>query len=191
MSTMVSPMLHSSISHPHSPLNLSPAGSPSLRPTNPGRSHTYSPSPSGTITPLGPFPNPLPSSLGQGRSYARQPTQRPYQSALVARASVGGAGGRAVRAVQGDSLRFADLVIGIVESRGVDARKGGLRLDVEGKQEGEGSRGTNIRASKSLAGSLAGSYEMERAELIVDVPVWSPGCFQGMSCGFPNLCKSS
>jgi len=32
-----------------------------------------------------------------------------------------------------------------------------------------------------LGGSLSGSLEKDRAELIVDVPVWSPGCFQGMS----------
>jgi hypothetical protein len=30
-------------------------------------------------------------------------------------------------------------------------------------------------------GSLAGSWEKERAELIVDVPVWSPGCYRSTS----------
>ena len=34
---------------------------------------------------------------------------------------------------------------------------------------------------RSMGGSLAGSWEKEMAELIVDIPVWSPGCFQGES----------
>lgn len=33
--------------------------------------------------------------------------------------------------------------------------------------------------ARSAGGSLGGSWETERAELIVDIPVWSPGCFQG------------
>ncbi|KAI9637268.1 uncharacterized protein MKK02DRAFT_32153 [Dioszegia hungarica] len=177
--------------HAHSP-HISPAGSPLLRPSNPPSSlsksqpqpHKPSPAQSGSSTPLGPFPNLLPS-LGSGsgasslpsssRSYerARQPTQRPYQSALVSRAAAGG--GRAIRAVEGDSKEFAGLVAGIVQDRGVELRMGGLGLGLDT----DGGKG--LKSSRSCAGSVAGSWEIERAELIVDVPVWSPGCFQDLS----------
>lgn len=73
--------------------------------------------------------------------------------------------------MKGDSLEFAALVAGIVQDRGVELKMGGLGLDVDGSQQQKGDG----RVSKSVAGS----WEIERAELIVDVPVWSPGCFQG------------
>jgi hypothetical protein len=64
-------------------------------------------------------------------------------------------------------LAFAKLVAGIVQDRGMELRMGGLGLET-GKSEGSGK-----------SRSPVGSFEIERAELIVDVPVWSPGCFQG------------
>lgn len=63
-------------------------------------------------------------------------------------------------------MAFAKLVAGIVQDRGMELRMGGLGLDT-----GKSGKST----------SPIGSFEIERAELIVDVPVWSPGCFQGMS----------
>lgn len=32
---------------------------------------------------------------------------------------------------------------------------------------------------------MAGSWEQDRVELIVDVPVWTPGCFQGECFSYP------
>ena len=54
----------------------------------------------------------------------------------------------------------------MVEDRSRRGRKGD-DLQMDGIEETKGG------------GSLSGSWEKERAELIVDVPVWSPGCFQG------------
>lgn len=62
-------------------------------------------------------------------------------------------------------------------------RMGPARLSYDqkaqlGQVEHVEERGRQVR---SLGGSLAGSYENEKAELIVDIPVWSPGSFQGKS----------
>ena len=69
-----------------------------------------------------------------------------------------------VKDVKGDTKEFADKLVHLVESR----RKGG-------------------KVEKGGVRSVAGSWEVERVELIVDIPVWSPGCFQGMSPLSPLL----
>jgi len=72
-----------------------------------------------------------------------------------------------VKEVTGDTKEFGNLVNRMVEKRARKARAGEVVLGEDG------------RKVKSLGGSLAGSWEKEKAELIVDIPVWSPGCFQG------------
>lgn len=77
-----------------------------------------------------------------------------------------------MQTVEGDTKVFTERVVAIIENRARRARTG-RALGHEGRFEVEARRG------KSMGGSLSGSWENERAELIVDIPVWSPGCFQG------------
>jgi hypothetical protein len=63
-----------------------------------------------------------------------------------------------VKDVKGDTKEFAEKLVHLVEER-----RRGVRV-------GNGGGG---------ARSVVGSWEVERVELIVDIPVWSPGCFQG------------
>lgn len=183
-----SPMLHhhtpSNPPHSLSPLNLSPVASPSLRPIAISGMMPKGASGSGTATPLGALPAPamstsLPYGGGSGsatRSYARQPERRPYQSNLVSRATT--AQQRFAKPVEGDTKLFGEMVAELVNVRHRKARQGAL---VEEEEEAGSKAGTPVRKGKSLGGSLAGSWEDERAELIVDVPVWSPGCFTDLS----------
>jgi len=85
--------------------------------------------------------------------------------------------------VKGDTKEFADLMVHLVEQR-VKGRHAGEILFKEGEGVREGGRGM-----KDGVKSVVGSWEVERVELIVDIPVWSPGCFQG-ECYF-RLSKSS
>jgi hypothetical protein len=115
-------------------------------------------------------------SSSQARSYARAPTARPY-------GSFSPRGGKPLKAVDGDTKQFAELVAAKVEDRSRRMRMGSARLSYDqkaqlGQVEHVEERGRQVR---SLGGSLAGSYENEKAELIVDIPVWSPGSFQGKS----------
>lgn len=152
-----SPLLHAhSRSIPHISLSASPNGSPTMHPLVSKMARSSS----GTITPLNLSSAP---PATQPRSFARAPPVRPYQSASCARA------GRVVRDVEGDTKEFGDLVVGMVEKRSRNARGGGQVVNEEG------------RKVRSMGGSLAGSWEKEMAELIVDIPVWSPGCFQDLS----------
>lgn len=106
---------------------------------------------------------PAPAALSP-RSYARAPPQRPY--AMQTRLS------QKREPIDGDTKAFAERVVAIIEARARRARTGAwFNL-------GEVDESRKIR---SLGGSLSGSWEMERAEFIVDIPVWSPGCFQGES----------
>ncbi|KAK4687956.1 hypothetical protein P7C73_g2158, partial [Tremellales sp. Uapishka_1] len=89
------------------------------------------------------------------RSFARPPQARPYQSPLCSRASVD----QSVIAPEGDVKRFAEMIAGVVEGR-------------VGSGLGSVTEGVGARSS---------SWEKEKAELIVDIPVWSPGCFQDLS----------
>jgi len=65
--------------------------------------------------------------------------------------------------VVGDTKEFGDMVVHLVEERVRRLRSG---------DTGSGKGGVK---------SAAGSWEVERVELIVDIPVWSPGCFQDLS----------
>ena len=86
---------------------------------------------------------------------------------------------------KGDTKRFGDLVASMVEERTRRGRRGQTPDNNNEDDENESQNGVGDgRVVKSVGGSLAGSWEKERAELIVDVPVWSPGCFQGMSLSF-------
>lgn len=115
-----------------------------------------------------PTPPPLASSqstpLGVSpslspRSYARAPTQRPYSySPLMSRGTK-----QSAKELEGDPKMFAELVAGVVVSRDKKAKAS------------NGNR------------SLPGSWDQERAELLVDVPVWSPGCFQGTQQPYHTL----
>jgi hypothetical protein len=107
---------------------------------------------------------PAPSSPASSspRSYARGPQPRPY--ALQTRLQ------QKREPIDGDTKAFADRVVAIIEARARRARTGAL-FNV-----GEVDENRKIR---SLGSSLSGSWELERAEFIVDIPVWSPGCFQG------------
>lgn len=72
-----------------------------------------------------------------------------------------------------ETKRFADLVAHDVQRRSQISR-----------HAANGNAHTHAQAERrghSLPGSLAGSWEKERAELIVDIPVWSPGCFSDLS----------
>ncbi|EIW67358.1 hypothetical protein M231_02500 [Tremella mesenterica] len=86
------------------------------------------------------------------RSYARAPTIRPYASPLCMRGC-----NKASAQLCGDAKKFAHLVVEQIQFAGKSG-KGEMRV-----------------------GSLGTSWEKERVELIVDVPVWSPGCFQDLS----------
>jgi hypothetical protein len=81
------------------------------------------------------------------------------------------------REPEGDTKEFGELVAHMVEERTRRSRKGTVEEAVQQQEEGRGA--------KSVGGSLSSSLEKDRAELIVDVPVWSPGCFQGMSLLYP------
>lgn len=135
----------------------SPTASPSLLPAS-----MSVPSPSRSPLPI--FP-----ASASPRTYARAPPARPY--ALSPRNSQ-----RALD-VDGDTKAFADSVVGIIEDRARKIRSGGFAQDSDVEDEGR----QQARKGRSLGGSIAGSWEIERAEFIVDVPVWSPGCFQGKS----------
>ncbi|RSH88603.1 hypothetical protein EHS25_002830 [Saitozyma podzolica] len=182
-------------------MSISPNSSPAMRPISAMHLKTASAPGSGSVTPLHLAQLPsggattLPTSCvaaavaasagvaggsgtgpgsglscpgGASRSYARAPTQRPYQSPLVARGAT--LLGNALRDVDGDTKKFGDLVANLVERRALLTRGGDALAHVD---ERIGAR--------SAGGSLGGSWETERAELIVDIPVWSPGCFQDLS----------
>ena len=74
-----------------------------------------------------------------------------------------------------ETKRFADLVAHNVQRRSQQLRHAGhAHAHSHAHAHAE-------RRGHSLPGSLAGSWEKERAELIVDIPVWSPGCFSDLS----------
>lgn len=152
-----SPMMHTS---------TPPTGnSPSLRAAGGSK---------GTMTPMS-LPASSPATAYQQpssspRSYARAPPVRPYGSPLLGRSKVN------AKEPQGDTKAFGELVAHMVEERTRMSRRGTVEEAVQQQEE--------ARGAKSVGGSLSGSLEKDRAELIVDVPVWSPGCFQGTSLSF-------
>ncbi|WVQ74780.1 hypothetical protein IAR50_004386 [Cryptococcus sp. DSM 104548] len=105
------------------------------------------------------------------RSYVRGPQARPYGPSSLKK-----------KALDGDSKRFAELVASSVAARST-AREKGLIEMVENVSLEEHAEARKIeqRRQQGRMQSLGGSWENERAELIVDYPVWSPGCFQDLS----------
>nr|XP_031860104.1 uncharacterized protein CI109_004468 [Kwoniella shandongensis]KAA5527176.1 hypothetical protein CI109_004468 [Kwoniella shandongensis] len=121
------------------------------------------------------------SSSLPSRSFVRGPQARPYLSPLCSR----GLSAKGGKELDGDTKRFAEIVRDVVNDRAEDRRKGELIEMIENVHLDEGEDRGHLpappRRGRSVAGSVAGSWETERAELIVDIPVWSPGCFQDLS----------
>ena len=118
------------------------------------------------------------------RSYARAPTQRPY---LL---NNNRASAKVTKPVIGDTKVFADKVAFLVEKRAGEARltKGlGAATSTGNTGKSPSTPGQlterTERTGRSLggAGSFSSTNEFERAELIIDYPVWSPGSFQDLS----------
>ncbi len=83
-----------------------------------------------------------------------------------------------VKEIEGDTKRFAQIVLTLVQHREpLDTLKEGVS-----QQSGRSVSIPSPRQDKNFVSS-----GVERAELIVDIPVWSPGCFQGMSFGYHNV----
>ncbi|WRT68251.1 uncharacterized protein IL334_005227 [Kwoniella shivajii] len=180
--------------------------SPIMTPSCRSIAHTPSPSSSPKLVPVASTmikpnsPFTLPSSsvnnqsgsgsgMGSGlstsvptRSYVRGPQARPYAQPA-----------RNIKQITGDSKQFTELVASMVNKREQEKRKQDITIEmIENVNISQDAVTTTTsptatrhldvpKRAKSLAGSLAGSWEVERAELIVDIPVWSPGCFQDLS----------
>ncbi|WWD02483.1 hypothetical protein V865_000523 [Kwoniella europaea PYCC6329] len=170
--------------------------SPILTPSCRSIAHTPSPSSSPKLTPVPstmakPIPTPSAFSTSSGvpitssslptRSFVRGPQARPY-NALP----------KNPKAVDGDTKRFAEIVASMVTQRENEKRKSELiemveNVNLSSSQEDSRSIGSNVKRmnipkrNKSIAMGMVGSWEVEAAELIVDIPVWSPGCFQDLS----------
>lgn len=101
--------------------------------------------------------------------------------------------------LDGDTKRFAELVVETVDerrlslassspvSRGrkLEGEKGLIEMveNVSLQDAHHGARNFERRGTQGRM--MSGSWEAERADLIVDYPVWSPGCFQG-TLQFPS-----
>ncbi|WWC63124.1 uncharacterized protein I303_105724 [Kwoniella dejecticola CBS 10117] len=160
----------------------SPSSSPKLRPV---ASTMIKPTPTSTGTSASaasqnPFATsngvPITASSLPTRSYVRGPQARPYAAT------------KTPKNVDGDTKKFAELVATMVTQLGQQRRKGELiemieNVNLSSSPSGKPQTGSLAvpKRNRSVAGSLAGSWEVERAELIVDIPVWSPGCFQDLS----------
>lgn len=98
--------------------------------------------------------------------------------------------------LDGDTKRFAELVVETVEerrrlflassspvSRGrtLEGEKGSIETveNVQFQDVHHGARNSERRGTQGRL--MSSSWEAERADLIVDYPVWSPGCFQDLS----------
>lgn len=185
LSMMPSPHLSSGAhSRPLTPLNLSPGPSPQLRPKGSTSTIRASPIistslPSATAASVG-GTNSSASTGTSPRSYARAPERRPYAPLLSSRASMQGPKVE----LEGDTKMFVELVAQLVVSRTqANIKMRGRKATAEGVEEKRsGSRSvSSSRARGDSPNNSPGSWDAERAELLVDVPVWSPGCFQGMS----------
>lgn len=91
------------------------------------------------------------------------------------------------KGVEGDTKVFAQLVVGLVEDRAklqrlaMEDNKLGVPVGSGGSGgAGSGGVGRSVGAG-SLDTSGMANWENERAELMVDIPVWNPGCFQDLS----------
>ncbi|ODN78966.1 hypothetical protein, variant [Cryptococcus amylolentus CBS 6039] len=124
-------------------------------------------------------PTAAPGALSQSaptRSYVRGPQARPYGPSSIKK-----------KELDADSRHFAELVARSVDDRrGSPSREKGLiemveNVTIEEQEERTEARKIEQRKQLGRMQSLGGSWENERAELIVDYPVWSPGCFQDLS----------
>lgn len=97
--------------------------------------------------------------------------------------------------LDGDTKRFAELVVETVDerrrlslaasspvSRGrtLEGEKGLVEM-VENVSLQGAHEARSIERRGTQGRMMSGSWEAERADLIVDYPVWSPGCFQDLS----------
>ncbi|WWC71725.1 uncharacterized protein I206_105683 [Kwoniella pini CBS 10737] len=159
----------------------SPSSSPQLRPV---ASTMIKPTSNTSSSSSAPSQNPFSTSNGTTitasslptRSFVRGPQARPYLAT------------KTPKTVEGDTRKFADLVSKMVNQFDQQKRKEELiemienvNLSSSPKPILGGSLNVPKRNKSIGGGSLAGSWEVERAELIVDIPVWSPGCFQDLS----------
>ena len=177
-----SPVLHPPSSG-HCSRNPSPTASPSLRPLASvmAKSPSPSPLPAPRILPAHSAPIPPASGsrltppaspqMGSSRSFARAPPVRPYRSPLMSR---GTTSPRASKPIAGDTKEFAEQVVRIFRQRTLTARRG----------RHDSSDDRSDRKVRSLGGSASENWEGEKAELLVDIPVWSPGSFQGEHAPF-------
>lgn len=180
---MTSPLVqpHSrSISH-----TPSPTSSPKLVPVPSTMASISLPLSSSALSAL-PSTTTSQNTLNQStptRSFARGPQARPYGPPTLRK-----------KELDGDTKRFAELVVETVEerrrlllassspvSRGrtLEGEKGSIETveNVNLQDVHHGPR--NIERRGTQGRLMSSSWEAERADLIVDYPVWSPGCFQG------------
>lgn len=148
------------------PISLSLSSSASSAPTTTAASH-------GTLSQSAPT-----------RSFVRGPQARPYGPPMSRK-----------KELDGDTKRFAELVVETVDerrrlslaasspvSRGrtLEGEKGLVEM-VENVSLQGAHEARSIERRGTQGRMMSGSWEAERADLIVDYPVWSPGCFQDLS----------
>lgn len=147
------------------PISLSLSSSASSAPTTTAASH-------GTLSQSAPT-----------RSFVRGPQARPYGPPMSRK-----------KELDGDTKRFAELVVETVDerrrlslaasspvSRGrtLEGEKGLVEMVENVSLQGAHHEARSIERRGTQGRMMSGSWEAERADLIVDYPVWSPGCFQG------------
>ena len=91
------------------------------------------------------------------------------------------AANKAVKPIEGDTKEFAERVNHLFKERSRKARRGGQRDNAEDGERKEVENEDGRRKPRSLGGSVSEAWEGDKVEFIVDIPVWSPGCFQGLS----------
>ncbi|ORX38641.1 hypothetical protein BD324DRAFT_649990 [Kockovaella imperatae] len=205
MMTSSSSALHAP-SSAHCSRNPSPTSSPSLLPlassmAKSSPSHSPLPAPrllpsttttSSSMTPSSTYNSSAPSTSNSNgydpsrltppaspqmissRSFARAPPVRPYQSPLLSRSTTGG--GKPLKPVEGDTRAFAEQVVHLFRQRTDHSRRGQSEYRPEPRDD-QGRK----RQGRSLGGSLSDTWDGEKVEFIVDIPVWSPGSFQDLS----------
>ncbi|ADV22697.1 hypothetical protein I315_06190 [Cryptococcus gattii Ru294] len=183
-------MMTSPLVQPHSrPISHtpSPTSSPKLVPV-PSTMASISLPPSSSALSALPSTNTSQNTLNQStptRSFARGPQARPYGPPTLRK-----------KELDGDTKRFAELVVETVEerrrlllassspvSRGrtLEGEKGSIETVENVHLQDVHHEARNIERRGTQGRLMSSSWEAERADLIVDYPVWSPGCFQDLS----------
>lgn len=181
-------MMTSPLVQPHSRTishTPSPTSSPKLVPV-PSTMASISLPPSSSALSALPSTNTSQNTLNQStptRSFARGPQARPYGPPTLRK-----------KELDGDTKRFAELVVETVEerrrlllassspvSRGrtLEGEKGSIETVENVHLQDVHHEARNIERRGTQGRLMSSSWEAERADLIVDYPVWSPGCFQG------------